>query len=323
MDVQLGFPNRRPRTVINILDLIDDAECFRKIRDLRWPDGVACPVCDSRNIRKNGHDDTQPCRQKYQCNDCGKRFDDLTDTIFAGHHQPLKVWVICLYFMGLNLSNEQIAKELNLNKDDVQKMTTQLREGVVVRKPKVELSGEVECDEAYVVAGHKGNPEAVKKKGRKGRRRRLKGQRGRGTKEKEKPPIFGMIQRGGQLVLRMLSNVQQMTIAPLMKGTIETNSTVYTDEYDIYDRLKLWGYEHQTVCHACGEFARDDDGDGFHEVHVNTIEGVWSILRSWLRPHRGISQEKLPFYVGFFEFVHNVRQRGKALLGSLLELFAK
>jgi transposase len=67
-----------------------------------------------------------------------------------------------------------------------------------------------------------------------------------------------------------------------------------------------------------GEYARDEDGDGFCEVHVNTMEGVWSLLRSWLRPHRGISQEKLPLYLGFFEFVHNARRRGKALLSALL-----
>jgi hypothetical protein len=47
----------------------------------------------------------------------------VTDTIFAGHHQPLKVWILCLYFMGLNLSNEQIAQELALNGSDVQQMT--------------------------------------------------------------------------------------------------------------------------------------------------------------------------------------------------------
>ena len=58
--------------------------------------------------------------------------------------------------------------------------------------------------------------------------------------------------------------------------------------------------------------ARDEDGDGFHEVHVNTMEGFWSLLRSWLRPHRGISQEKLPLYLGFFQFVHNARLRGKS-----------
>jgi transposase len=93
---------------------------------------------------------------------------------------------------------------------------------------------------------------------------------------------------------------------------------IYTDEYDIYARLPAWGYQHKTVCHARGEYARDEDGDGFCEIHVNTMEGTWSLLRSWLRPHRGISQEKLPLYLGFFEFVHNARRRGKALLGALV-----
>jgi transposase-like protein len=137
---------------------------------------------------------------------------------------------------------------------------------------------------------------------------------------KEKPPIFGMIQRGGQVVIRMLADVKQATIGPLIKQTIAPGAVVYTDEYDIYARLPQWGYAHRTVCHASGEFARDDDGDGFCEVHVNTLEGFWSLLRSWLRPHRGISQERLPLYLGFFEFVHNVRRRGKALLGALIEL---
>jgi len=84
--------------------------------------------------------------------------------------------------------------------------------------------------------------------------------------------------------------------------------------------LSAWGYGHKSVNHGRGEFARDEDGDGFCEVHVNTMEGFWSLLRSWLRPHRGISQEKLPLYLGFFEFVHNVRKRGKSLLGALIEL---
>ena len=81
-----------------------------------------------------------------------------------------------------------------------------------------------------------------------------------------------------------------------------------------------WGFDHRTVCHSRGEYARDEEGDGFHAVHVNTVEGFWSLLRSWLRPHRGISQEKLPLYLGFFQFVHNVRIRSKGLLRPLLEL---
>ena len=84
--------------------------------------------------------------------------------MFAGHHQPLKVWILCLYLMGLNLSNEQIARELSVNSSDAHKMAAQLRSGVVERKPGVTLQGVVECDEVYLTAGHKGHPESVKKK---------------------------------------------------------------------------------------------------------------------------------------------------------------
>lgn len=184
----------------------------------------------------------------------------------------------------------------------------------------MKLSGEVECDEVYIVAGHKGRPDVVAKLGRLGRRRRLKGAPGRGTLAGEKPPVLGMIQRNGEVVLHILENVQQRTIKPILTKTIQLGTTVFTDEYNIYARLKQWGYQHFTVNHGQGEYARDDDNDGFHEVHVNTIEGFWSLLRSWLRPHRGISQEQLPLYLAFFEFAHNIRRRGKALLASLLTL---
>ena len=89
--------------------------------------------------------------------------------------------------------------------------------------------------------------------------------------------------------MRMLANVPQRTIKPLIKGTIAPGTGVYTDAYTISSRLEQWGYGQESVCHSRGDYARDDDGDGFHEGHVNTMEGFWSLLRSWLRPHRGIS----------------------------------
>ncbi len=186
------------------------------------------------------------------------------------------------------------------------------------KKKPVRLSGEIETDEVYVVAGHKGQPAEVVKAGREGRRRRLRGKRGRGTLGDDKPPILGLLQRNGEVYIQMLPNVQQATIQPVITQRVTAGSLIYTDEYDIYTRLPEWGYQHKTVNHSIGEYARDEDGDGFHEVHVNTLEGFWSLLRSWLRPHRGISQEKLPWYLGFFEFVHNARRRGKALLHALI-----
>ena len=151
--------------LINLSGLLDDAKCFAFVRQQRWPEGVRCTGYDSDAVIRDGCDDTQPCRQRYRCKACGGRFDDLTGTVLAGHHQPLRVWVLCLYFMGLNLSNRQIALELGLNASDVQAMTEQLRHGLVAKTPAVELTGAVEIDEVYVVAGHKGQPAAVAKRG--------------------------------------------------------------------------------------------------------------------------------------------------------------
>ena len=119
-------------------------------------------------MARHGRDGTQPHRQRYRCSACAARFDDLSGTVLAGHHRPLRVWVLCLYLMGLNLSNRQIAQELDLSVSDAQAMTEQLRTGLAARTPAVVLDGTVEVDEVYVAAGHKGRPAAVAKRGASG-----------------------------------------------------------------------------------------------------------------------------------------------------------
>src|SRR3954447_6237886 len=154
--------------LVNLSGLLDDAKCFELVRQHRWPEGVRCPGCGRAAVIRNGHDETQPHRRRYLCKACRGRFDDLTGTALAGHHQSLRVWVLCLYLMGLNLSNRQIALELGLSPSDAQAMTEQLRRGLVARIPEARLEGEVEIDEVYVVAGHKGQPTAVAKGGDRG-----------------------------------------------------------------------------------------------------------------------------------------------------------
>jgi len=61
----------------------------------------------------------------------------------------------------------------------------------------------------------------------------------------------------------MLANVQQATIKPVITAAVAPGTLVHTDEYAIYARLPSWGYGHKTVCHARGEYARDEDEDGF------------------------------------------------------------
>src|SRR4051795_11874560 len=101
-----------------------------------WSGSTAGPRASAARIAKlptspaTAGTDAQPHRQHYRCVGCGARFDDLTGTVLAGRHRPLRLWVLCLYLMGLNLSNRQIARELDLGVSDVQAMTEALRQGL-------------------------------------------------------------------------------------------------------------------------------------------------------------------------------------------------
>ena len=117
-----------------------------------------------------------------------------------------------------------------------------------------------------------------------------------------------------------MAQVTQKPSAPCSNDTSSPGPRVYPAEYRIDTRLRAWGYDQKRVNQGRGEDARDDEGDGCCAVHVQTLEGFWSLWRSWLRPHRGLSQEQRPRYLGVLAFVHNVSKRGKALLQALMAL---
>lgn len=121
-------------TIITLTNLLSESQCYNELRELRWPAGITCPHCHSKKIIKKGHHNQQVARQRYQCKACQKRFDDVTGTVLAGHHQPVSIWVLCLYLMGLNLSNSQIAEELDLNQSDTHQMCMTLRSMVDKKK---------------------------------------------------------------------------------------------------------------------------------------------------------------------------------------------
>lgn len=116
---------------VKIQDIVSEDYCFEKVRELRWTNGVHCPACNSHNVKKDG---MRTSRQCYQCRECNKKFDDLTDTVFSNSKLPLKTWILCLYFMGLNLSNVQIAKELDINVKTAHYMTEKLRGEISEKK---------------------------------------------------------------------------------------------------------------------------------------------------------------------------------------------
>lgn len=129
-----------------------------------------------------------------------------------------------------------------------------------------------------------------------------------------------MGRESGQIRLKVCRYSDRETLEPFVTGKTTSTSQVNTDEWKAYGHLPETGRSHSTVCHTPGnrEWARDDDDDGIREVHCNTMEGIWTGLRNFLRPFRGVNKRYLGQYVALFEAIYNLKRVSSAFLRSLL-----
>jgi transposase len=140
--------------------------------------------------------------------------------------------------------------------------------------------------------------------------------RGRGTFANDRPPVLGTIGReSGQVRLRVVEDTKQTTLREHVEQFTGEGTHIYTDEYDGYNTIER---TRSTVCHSRKEWARDDDGDGIREVHTNTTEGMWTGLRNFLRPFRGVSKHFLSGYVAIHEFAVNLKRVTVDFISSLV-----
>jgi transposase-like protein len=109
-------------------------------------------------------------------------------------------------------------------------------------------------------------------------------------------------------------------IEPRVVESTTAGACVYTDEWHAYNHLPEQDRAHRSVQHnpSHPEWARDDDGDGVREVHCNTMEGIWTGLRNFLRPFRGVSKIYLGCYVAMFQWSHNLKSVTDDFLRVLL-----
>ena len=134
-----------------------------------------------------------------------------------------------------------------------------------------------------------------------------------------RPPVCGVVGReSGQVRLTVARHSDGETLRGVGGSATASGAMVYTDEWGGYNGLPGMGRGHATVCHKEGEWARDDDGDGVREVHDNTLEGLWTGLRNFLRRFRGVSKKYLSQYVAMFEWDYNVKRATPGFLGALL-----
>jgi transposase len=175
-----------------------------------------------------------------------------------------------------------------------------------------------EADELYQNAGEKGRKHTDPLDPP---RRRANQARGHGTWATDRPPIVGIVgRRSGHIRLRLCKHADRATLEPLVVAHTRPDATVNTDEWAPYQHLGASGRRHQTVCHTPQrrEWARDDDGDGIREVHTNTMEGIWTGCRNFLRLFRGVSKWFLAGYVAVFEGAHNLKWVTPTLLCAMM-----
>ena len=108
--------------------------------------------------------------------------------------------------------------------------------------------------------------------------------------------------------LEVLHNVTQAEVGESLGWHRGSAGTCYTDESGAYNRVGTALMHHATVCHSAREWARDDDGDGINEVHVNTAEGLWTEFRNFMRRFKGVSKHYIHLYVAMFEWMHNLKR---------------
>ncbi len=150
-------------------------------------------------------------------------------------------------------------------------------------------------------------------------RRRANKVRGHGTWENDRPPVLGVVGReSGQIRLTVLHRSGRAELEPLVLDATVDGAVVNTDEWGAYGRLPEADRGHVTVCHKTHEWARDDDGDGIREVHNNTMEGIWTGLRNFLRIFRGVNKKYLQQYVSVFVWAYNEKVASLAFLRALL-----
>lgn len=291
-----------------LTDLLDEQECYNYLLHTLHPDGLKCPSCGTPlPPDQTPHDRSRDPIFDYRCRVCGAVFNLFTGTIWSGTHYDCKTIVLVMRGFVQGIPTLQLAQELGLDYGTLLKRRHQVQRLALENKPTDPLpDAETEGDEMFQNAGEKGTPHRDPNDPP---RRRGNKRRGLGTMANDRPPIQGLIGRTtGRIRLTVCEDTKQTTVQPLVESTTGRDTILYTDESNAYRGIDATGRGHATVCHSHHEWARDDDGDGFREVHCNTMEGVWTGLRNFLRPFRGMHKKYLALYVAMFEWEYNLKR---------------
>lgn len=285
----------------SIVSLMDYDKCYDYLSSILHPAGLHCPCGCKLQEEQRPHKYRKNGLACYKCKGCGKVFNIFTETIFKGIHYTCIQIVLLLRGFAQGKTTLHLSEELELSYNNLLNWRHQLQELAYENRDLSPLTDDevVESDEVFQNAGEKGTPHPNEEDPP---RVRANKKRGIGTYENDRPPIHGLFGRQSkQTRLNVCLGARIDQIQPTIEQFTDQETELNTDESKAYNRVSDSGRVHKTVCHSAKEFARDEDGDGFCEVHCNSCEGLWTGVRNFLRPFRGIHKRYLAQYVAMFE----------------------
>src|SRR5258708_7636164 len=251
----------------------DDA-CLEWLKDYLYPNGIFCEPC--QRITKHHK---VASRKSYSCQFCGHHVHPTADTIYHKSSTSLKSWFHAIFLMAstrCGISAKQLERETGVTYKTAWRMFKQIR--TMLEEDVNPLSGRVEVDETWV-----------------GGRRRM------AQKNDNKTIVAGAVERGGNVIAKVVPDVTSHTLIPFVQERILPASTVYTDEHRGYATLHAEGYDHHRIHHSAKVWVIGD-------THTNSIEGFWSLVKNGLRGvNHSVSAKYLQTYLNEYAFRYNRR----------------
>jgi transposase-like protein len=293
-------------SLISILDHFGtEGKCVEHLAIVRWGGRPVCPYCGCDRC----YDMVTSRGRMFMCSSCRRNFSVRVGTVFEESKLPLRKWFVAIYLATAHkkgISSHQLARDIAVTQKTAWFMLQRIRgclglsDGEKVDSMGAE--GVVELDETFVGGKNKNRHKDKKVRSSGGR------------SHKDKTPVLGILERGGNVMCVVVPDTQQETIHPVIEQVVVAGAKVMSDEWSAYRGLHTM-YDHRVVNHAAKEYVNAEDGS----VHNNGIENFWSIFkRGIIGIYHWTSRKHLQRYCDEFAFRFNTR---KVSQGERFELF--